>query len=363
MTVRPAEKKWVALLSVLIVAVLGWIPYYLLVVRPRPAAPQQPATDPEAQKMAAAEAQKMAAAPVSAPGAASANLTPAQTNALLELYSDLNPPLPATRDPFKPPVAAALPPELQDSPPTRSAQTNAPAPPPQNTAREPNYPPLPDAFPPGRITVQPVAPPPLPTIELKGVISGEPSIAVVNIEGQTSYRQEGDTLPGNLRIARITEAGIVLRHGRRNIVLEVGHSTEPSRQAAGSAAPEQESSAPPALTPPDTRDISSAQPEKPTVRLSAVPAAAAPNGKSAAVRPPTRRSAKRPASPRRVSGPALVQTPSAGAPAPASPHTTPSWKSPSAPILTSHSAPVRRYQRARRPAYERAAYSFTGRRL
>lgn len=354
MTVRPADKKWVALLSVLIVAVLGWIPYYLLVVRPAPAAPQQPATDPEAQKMAA---------PPPAPGAATASLTPAQENALLELYSDLNPPLPVTRDPFKPPVAAALPPELQNNPPARSAQTNAPAAPRPNMAREPVYQPLPDAFPPGRITVQPVAPPPLPKIELKGVISGDPSIAVVNVEGQTSYRQEGETLPGNLRVVRITEAGIVLRHGRRNIVLEVGHSTEATQRTADSLAPEPESGAPPALTPPDTRDISSAPPEKPAVRLSAAPPSARPTVKRAAVRPAVRRSVKRQAAPKRTNGSAPVLTASAAAPGLASPDTSPSLKSRPAPVLASRPAPVRRHKRARRPVYQRAAYSFTGRRL
>lgn len=354
MTVRPADKKWVALLSVLIVAVLGWIPYYLLVVRPAPAAPEQPATDPEAQKMAA---------PPPAPGAAAPGLTPAQANALLELHSDLNPPLPVTRDPFKPPVAAALPPELQSSPPTRSAQTSPPAPPRPNTAREPIYQPLPDAFPPGRITVQPVAPPPLPKIELKGVIAGDPSIAVVNVEGQTSYRQEGETLPGNLRIARITEAGIVLRNGRRNIVLEVGHSTEAAQRTADSLAPEPEKSAPPAPTPPDTRDISSAQPEPPAVRLSAAPPAAKPNVKRAAARPAVRRSARRLAAPKRTNGPAPVLTASAAAPMLASSETSPSLKSRPAPTLARRPAPVRRYQRARRPGYQRAAYSFTGRRL
>lgn len=354
MTVRPADKKWVALLSVLIVAVLGWIPYYLLVVRPAPVAPQQPATDPEAQKMAA---------PPPAPGAAAPGLTPAQANALLELYSDLNPPLPVTRDPFKPPVAAALPPELQSSPPTRSAQTNPPAPPRPNMVREPIYQPLPDAFPPGRITIQPVAPPPLPKIELKGVITGDPSIAVVNVEGQTSYRQEGETLPGNLRIARITEAGIVLRLGRRNIVLEVGHSTEAAQRTAGSLASDPEKRAPPALTPPDRRDISSAQPEPPAVRLSAAPPVAQPGVKRAAVRPAMRRSAKRPAAPKRTNGPAPVLTASAAAPIPVSPETSPSWKSHPVPVLASHPAPVRRHKRARRPGYQRAAYSFTGRRL
>jgi hypothetical protein len=362
MVLRPADKKWVALLSVLILAALAWIPYYLLVLRPMPAAPEQPATDPEAQKMAATPP---------APGGTTANLTPAQANALLELNSDLNPPLPVSRDPFKPPVAAALPPDLQNNPPTRSAQTNSPSVLRQNTAREPVYQPLPDTFPPGpRITVQPVAPPPLPKIELKGVISGEPSIAVVNVEGQTSYKQEGDALPGSLRIARISEAGIVLRHGKRNIVLEVGHSTEAPQRTADSPAPERESSSPATLTPPDTRDISSAQPEKPMVKLSAIPPTAKQTGKKVAARPAAKRVAKRPAAPalrrpapKKMSGVAPARTASNVQRVPTAPAPTSSLKGKPAPVLASKSAPVRRDKRVRRPVYQRAAYSFTGRRL
>lgn len=73
-----------------------------------------------------------------------------------------------------------------------------------------------------------VAPPPSVDIELKGLITGEPPLAVISMGGEVSYRQEGDVLDGGFKVAKITEAGVVLKNGRKNYIIAVGHTIKPT---------------------------------------------------------------------------------------------------------------------------------------
>jgi len=128
---------------------------------------------------------------------------------------------PALRDPFARPagVPAVAP------PPRRAATVPAPL------AVEPLLPSLAAPVPP---TGTPVATPaassaePVPSITLKGVIAGEPPVAVVEVDGQTFYKLQGEQL-GDERttLVHISDGGIVVRAGSRNYTLDVGSSVRP----------------------------------------------------------------------------------------------------------------------------------------
>jgi hypothetical protein len=138
----------------------------------------------------------------------------------------------ATRDPFKPPVPTAV------APPPGTPRATGPTAPgttgqrggaraAQNFVLPPGPGPTYTQFPGGTL-VAPVAPPPTPLIELKGVIPGEPAIAVMTVDGRTVHRQEGERLEGGLVVAKITETGVVLKQGRKNYSLDVGQSVKPA---------------------------------------------------------------------------------------------------------------------------------------
>ncbi len=69
---------------------------------------------------------------------------------------------------------------------------------------------------------------PTPTVELKGVIPGDPSLAIVNIDGQLFYKYIGESVGDGWAISRITEAGILLRQGQSTLDLQVGHTVKPA---------------------------------------------------------------------------------------------------------------------------------------
>jgi hypothetical protein len=89
----------------------------------------------------------------------------------------------------------------------------------------------------GKIGVAPVLPPSWPLIELQGVVPGVPAIAVLKVGDQTYHKHEGDRLESGVIVARITEAGVILQLDRRNISLEIGHTTEPVKTFKNAVTP------------------------------------------------------------------------------------------------------------------------------
>ncbi len=154
--------------------------------------------------------------PAAPPAPASGDAALAERPIDLGAYDRDTPAGPAGRDPFTPPLAARTAQPTRVAYPVRRPLTPAPR-------RTNDLAPL---LPGGDLAVRPagVPAPPEPPIELKGVIPGDPAIAVVNIGGEVHYKQEGDSLGAGLRIARITEAGAVIQRAGRNVVLDVGHT-------------------------------------------------------------------------------------------------------------------------------------------
>lgn len=70
----------------------------------------------------------------------------------------------------------------------------------------------------------PVPPAPLPAIELKGVILGEHSVAVISVNGEVVQRETGDLISGGLKLAKISEVGITVQDGKRYLPVTVGHA-------------------------------------------------------------------------------------------------------------------------------------------
>jgi type II secretory pathway component PulC len=130
-------------------------------------------------------------------------------------YSDVNP--------FKPPVEPTPPPS--NPPPTRPVQPSTNT----NTASAlPSGPWLPNT---GAVRPSNPAPPvrqdepPLPLITLKGIVTGNPVIAILETNGQTQYRQTGETVTPGVRIGKISETSVVMElKGKRPVTLEVGRS-------------------------------------------------------------------------------------------------------------------------------------------
>jgi len=224
MTVRPGDIWKIAALLVLIAGVAAYGVWSVL-QRSRPPAPAP-------QTLTAGAP----AAPFGTP--AGVETTPRAQPGIADLDANSPPPPASTRDPFRPPVptAVATPPQAPAyRVGARSRRTESPpvwAPPP-----------LPQPGGPLGLAPAEVAAPPAPAIELKGVIAGDPAIAVVAVEGQTTYRQEGELVAGGWSVARISEAGVVMKRGRTNRILPVGHAM----RAADPKAPDAPS--PPAAVP------------------------------------------------------------------------------------------------------------------
>ncbi len=124
-------------------------------------------------------------------------------------------PVPASpvRDSFEPPPAASHP----AAPAQQPAQVKPAAP----TIVQPLGPGAPA---PGPIAA-PAAPiaPPQPSVELKGVILGEPAVAVISINGEVVLRQVGETIQGAMKLTKISDVGITVQDGKRNVSITVGH--------------------------------------------------------------------------------------------------------------------------------------------
>lgn len=84
------------------------------------------------------------------------------------------------------------------------------------------------------LKVMPAPPPPLPDVTLKGVMPGNPAVAVLAVAGQTLSLQEGEEMSPGVRITHIAEAGVVLQQGKNRFILEVGHTLKSGGPASGS---------------------------------------------------------------------------------------------------------------------------------
>ncbi len=222
MTYRPEDRNKLIVLGAAVVLVLLYGAIFVL-----PHLGEKPAAS-TAQPAAAAAT--VASNPSTAAANGSAPAAPGAVTAFSDEDTNVSPV--AARDPFKPPVPKIVPGQAQKA----AAAKSRPVPPGPSI--------LPVAARPqpttaSMIPTAPVAPPPpQPVIELKGVILGNPAIAVLDVQGQVYHSKVGDRLPNGLLLARITEAGILLKSGPRRIMLEVGHAfpPEPSGAAPFSAA-------------------------------------------------------------------------------------------------------------------------------
>jgi hypothetical protein len=210
MVIKPEEKQKAIVLGLGLVGVLL---YFVVFVIPKLGGPK---ADP-AEAAAAEQAAATAAAAAAAQAAPVAGTT--TTAAPIDLYADLEAPIPATSDPFSPLIPPAgegpvVP--IRQAPAMQSFAAN-------NLS--------------GKLGVAPVLPPSWPLIELQGVVPGEPAIAVLKVGDQTYHKHEGDRLDSGVVIARITEAGVILQLDKRNISLEIGHSTEPVKTFRNAVTP------------------------------------------------------------------------------------------------------------------------------
>lgn len=264
MGIRTEDRWKVAALIVAIVVVVGYTVYN---VKSRLSPKKGVASPTTTSAQAPTSPGGMLTTP-SSPSSATGEATPARNPNPADLDVESGAITASVRDPFKPPVPTVVGPPTQPPPP---AKPSAPS-----IAAKPSEPVLPiwsepGSRLPGSIGPVLVPPPTTPVIELKGVIPGEPAIAVVNVEGQTLTRQEGEMVADGYFIAKITEAGIVLKRGKRNILLNVGHSTQPSATAtprAPTPAPTPSGSSPPVQPGPSFMVLPAVPPPKELASLS-----------------------------------------------------------------------------------------------
>lgn len=222
MAIRPEDQSKILLLSVAIVALTG---YFIVAVLPRLI--HRDGDIPLVTREAGYSAARSSSASAGQVPGASVGEFPSQSP-LADLDIENSPPGPATRDPFRPPAPVMLaktealraPPPRVTPPPTLWREQA-----PLNTLpllRDPSRPLLGH----GSLAPAEIGPPPVPLVQLKGVILGNPTIAVMSIEGQTFYKQAGERIAAGWRVASISEAGIVLKGPRESLALGVGHSTE-----------------------------------------------------------------------------------------------------------------------------------------
>jgi hypothetical protein len=132
-------------------------------------------------------------------------------------------------DSFTPPAGADL---LSATPAPVAKPGPAAAPTPPAFAKPAGF--GPGMPPPGSVSVVPVAPP-LPMVELKGVILGDPALAVLSVNNEIMEKQVGDRITGDLKLIKITDAGILLTDGKKKFPVAVGHgmpSTAPQAMPA-----------------------------------------------------------------------------------------------------------------------------------
>jgi hypothetical protein len=221
MVVRPEDKTKAAVLAVAIVGVLG-VNATRMLSRP---APQVDAATAGSQTTAgtAGTAGTQPAQTASGPTDAPRTLNMADRDLVEGQVPG------ASRDPFRPAVRTA-----------NSAATYVPTPRPGSLSGGRNsgggysgdgLPVLPTT---GGPTPAGQAPqlrpmetplPPLPSIELKGVIFGQPRVCVLVMDGRTVYAREGEKLADAVTVQKIEETVITLRHGKTDIPLGIGHAT------------------------------------------------------------------------------------------------------------------------------------------
>ncbi len=175
-----------------------------------------------------------AAVAVARPGPASATTTapPRQLNPSDMNESTASIPS-ATRDPFTPIRPSILPGQAYASarPSSRVSSAkpfvmNRPTPP---TTVQPILPP---------VTIQPgLGFNPVPSLLLKGIITGTPPVAVIQVGDQTFYRRPGESIIGGWTIKRINDSGVFLQSGQRSLLLTIGGSVSSSELNVTGASP------------------------------------------------------------------------------------------------------------------------------
>lgn len=242
MGIRPEDRWKVAALIVAIAAVVGYTVYNVM----SRLSPRKGVVPPATTLAQAPASPGVALTTPSGPSSATGEATPARNPNPADLDVESGAITASGRDPFKPPVPTVVVPPAQSPPPATPPAPSVAARPPEQAL--PIWSEQGGRIPSGIGPVF-VSPPAAPVVELKGVIPGEPAVAVVNVGGQTVTRQEGEMVADGYFIAKITEAGIVLKRGKRNILLNVGHSTQPGANAAPRAptpTPAPSGSSPPA---------------------------------------------------------------------------------------------------------------------
>ena len=315
MNVADQDRPKVIILTLAIVAMVA-----VAVVRLYPLVSRSGASAPAPAAAGQQTASTQAGAQLSPEDALEARQT-----MLEQLEASDTPPGPAGRDPFRPPPGAvstaqaaarqAAPPQVERRRPEDSLPSGV---------FQPTNPGLPELG----SRPAPVAMPPLPQVTVRGVISGDPAVAILTLDQQTFHKMEGEPLGGGLILARITDYGVVIKYGKRNYPVDVGHSVQPERSTAPAAAP-------------------SSEPRR------------VPEPRSGAVAPPARAEAPtaEPANATESAPPASVNTPHARTSAPTAETAAPSTERTSA-------APRRSVRRAaRRVVRPQPIYRFSGRRL
>ncbi|HLJ54547.1 MAG TPA: hypothetical protein VKT77_05860 [Chthonomonadaceae bacterium] len=220
MAIKPEDKPKLIGLAVALVCVFG---YVLIVLVPKLTAGASPAAHTDAPPpLTTAAAQSPAQPGPSANGEASAAIPDDETA----------PVPPPSRDTFMPPPAGTPQPppgqQVKAAAPSSSGPVLGPALPAGSAPGAAG----PGGIAPAAVTIQA---PPIPSVELKGVILGNPAVAVLSVNGEVVERQVGDALAYGLRLAKISEEGIIVRVGKRYMNVTVGHamlSTPPQGQPA-----------------------------------------------------------------------------------------------------------------------------------
>jgi hypothetical protein len=228
MTIKPGDQWKAAVLGILIV---GFGVYGYFAISSTLAKNASTPTTPVQQLSSADPIMRRSIAPESAQPGIAGGAGRIATDADIE--EETKPTPPVGRDPFQPPRAVPVPASErgQEAATAQAARKNS-------SPKSPGgsqivLPPWPAAGSGGSLNVRPTpeSTPSLPAVELKGVIAGEPPLAIVAVGGETFVKREGEFVGGGMAVAKITEAGVVFKQGKRNILVNVGHSTQPSSSA------------------------------------------------------------------------------------------------------------------------------------
>jgi hypothetical protein len=200
MKINPEERPKLILLSLGIVAMLC---IFCVTVVPRLMPHGPNGGPPVASTPAVTSAPQLAVAPTPSaatnPGAA---ISGAPETAI---------PASTANDPFWRPLALSLLPANQNLAPVRKPTTVVSA---KTDFR----------LLPGGIKVASIAPPSLPDVELQGIVQDETAMAVLSVGGQARFMKAGETLEGGWILSRVQTATVVLRQGRREVVLTLGQT-------------------------------------------------------------------------------------------------------------------------------------------